>query len=522
MFKSVYDTDDDGIVDKSETTQIIVRNSTGSTLTKGQVVYLSGATGNRPNAVLAQANSEATSSKTIGIVTANIANNSDGNIAVNGTLHDLNTSSFSAGDAVWLSATTAGGITATPPSEPNHTVFIGYIARAHPTQGRIVIAIQNGYELNELHGVLISSPTNNQGLIYNSTSGLWENQNIPSADWNILSLTETSARYDNYAPTGWVEQKVISINANYVDKVQVYSGISGGYAGRMVTIQNSSTDNLMILEQNSTNSSAANRLRFQGRSAYFLFPSDQITLLHNGTNWSVLSSNLKNGHMAFDDMLGSANQASPTTYFGETGIGVANGTGAIIRNDNMVNNGFGTITFTTGTVATNSGTIKAMARSGFFASSGTFDKYCVVSRIKLDQLPTAAQDFIFGVGISNGANGNGITTSGSMSWYASNGNAFWRNYSANTASTLITDTTTSLAVTTNVVVLGTYHPNNLGDCVFFYSSDGGMTYAVSSRFVRVSNNYGGSPVIGVNKLVGTTAISATVDYIGITCKGGVI
>jgi len=155
--------------------QIIVRNSTGSTLTKGQVVYLSGATGNRPNAVLAQADSEATSSKTIGIVVANIANNADGNVAVSGTLHDLDTSAFTAGDAVWLSATTAGAFTVTPPSEPNHTVFIGYIARAHPTLGRIVIAIQNGYELDELHGVSITTPATNDYLYY-ASDGLWKNR----------------------------------------------------------------------------------------------------------------------------------------------------------------------------------------------------------------------------------------------------------------------------------------------------------------------------------------------------------
>lgn len=522
MFKSTYDTDNDGIVDSAETIQIVVRNSTGVALTKGQVVYLSGATGNRPNAVLAQANTEATSSKTIGIVVADIPNNSDGQVAVSGTLHNLNTSSFTAGDAVWLSATTAGAFTATIPAEPNHTVFIGYIARAHPTLGRIVIAIQNGYELNELHGVSVSSPSNNQGLIYNSTSGLWENQNIPSADWGVLSLTETSARYDNYAPTGWDDEKVISINANYTDKIQVYSGIAGGYAGRMVTILNSSSDNLMILEKNSTNSSAANRMRFLGRSAYFLFPNEQITLLHNGTDWGILSADLKNGHMAFDDMLGAPNAASPTTYFGETNIGLASGTGAIIRNDNLINNAFGTITFSTGTLANNSGTLKSMGRSGFYTTGGGFSKYCIVSRIRLDQLPTAAQDFIFGVGISSNSNATGITTVGSNSWYASFANGFWRNYTSNTGNTLISDTTTSLAVTTNAIVLGTYHPNNLGDTVFFYSADGGMTYAVSSRFVRVSSNYGGAPVIGVNKLVGLTSIAATVDYVGITCKGGVI
>jgi hypothetical protein len=182
MLKSVYDTDVDGVVDSAERIQIVVRNSTGSTLTKGQIVYLSGATGNRPNAVLAQANTEATSSKTIGMVMANIANNADGQVAVNGTLHDLDTSAFTAGDTLWLSATTAGGMVAnTPPIEPNHTVFIGYVARSHPNQGRIVLAIQNGYELDELHGVLITTPANNDVLTYESSTSLWKNKTVETA-----------------------------------------------------------------------------------------------------------------------------------------------------------------------------------------------------------------------------------------------------------------------------------------------------------------------------------------------------
>ena len=196
MLKSVYDTDVDGVVDSAERIQIVVRNSTGSTLTKGQIVYLSGATGNRPNAVLAQANSEATSSKTIGMVIANIANNSDGQIAVNGTLHDIDTSAFSAGDMLWLSATTAGGVVAnTPPAEPNHSVFIGYVARVHPTQGRVVLAIQNGYELDELHGVQITSVANNDLLQYDSTSGLWKNESLSSAGIEPAITAGTTSQY---------------------------------------------------------------------------------------------------------------------------------------------------------------------------------------------------------------------------------------------------------------------------------------------------------------------------------------
>lgn len=202
MLTSVYDTDVDGVVDSAERIEIVVRNSTGSTLTKGQIVYLSGATGNRPNAVLAQANSEATSSKTIGMVTADIPNNTDGYIAVNGTLHDIDTSAFTAGDMLWLSATTAGGVVAnTPPAEPNHSVFIGYVARVHPTQGRVVLAIQNGYELDELHGVKITSVANNDVLKYNSSTSLWENSNALSTKQDTITgaaTTITSSNLTNY------------------------------------------------------------------------------------------------------------------------------------------------------------------------------------------------------------------------------------------------------------------------------------------------------------------------------------
>ena len=349
---------------------------------------------------------------------------------------------------------------------------------------------------------------------------------IGTNDLAVLAVTETAARLDDWAPTGWPGTtsriKVIQLTANYVDKVQIISGLVNGTAGRIVTLSNVSTDNLIILELNSTSSSAANRFKFLGRGAYFLFPGDDITLLHNGTQWSQLSGSTTNGHMAFDDMLGAVNAPAPTVNFGEAAYGSASGTGAILRNEDQILNGIGTINLTTGTTASGNSTLKAMSRSGFYLTAGIASKYCIVSRFRLNQLPTAAQDFTFAVGISTQSNVGGITVSGSNSWYASFANGFWRNYTSNTANTLISDTTTTLPVTTNAIVLGTYHPNNMGDTVFFYSADGGMTYAVSSRFVRVSNNYGGAPVIGVNKLVGTTSIAATIDYVGISCKGGII
>lgn len=206
MLKSVYDTDDDGTVDAAERIEIIVRNSTGVTLTKGQIVYLSGATGNRPNAVLADATDEITSSKTIGMVTANISNNADGYVAVNGTLHDLDTSAFTAGDSLWLSETAGAMQANTPPAEPAHSVFIGYVARAHPTLGRVVLAIQNGYELNELHGVLVPSPSANDVLYYDGSTSLWKNKALSKSDVGLGNVDNTS---DANKPVSTAQQTAI-------------------------------------------------------------------------------------------------------------------------------------------------------------------------------------------------------------------------------------------------------------------------------------------------------------------------
>ena len=193
MFKSVYDTDNDGNVDKAETVQIIARNSTGVTLTKGQIVYLSGATGNRPNAVLAQANN-INSKKSIGWVTANIANNSDGFIAVSGSAHDLDTSAFTAGDLLYLSSTVAGGLTNIIPAHPNYEIFIGFCARAHPNFGRIIYKIQEVLEIESLHDVLITSVANNDGLFYESSTSLWKNKQITERfELIVAASNETTA-----------------------------------------------------------------------------------------------------------------------------------------------------------------------------------------------------------------------------------------------------------------------------------------------------------------------------------------
>lgn len=157
-------------------------NNTGSTLSKGQAVYITGASGQRPTVALSQANAEATSSKTFGVVAETIANNAQGFVKVTGIIDSIDTSAFTDGATLYLSPTTAGGFTSTKPVAPNHMVLVGFCIRSHATQGQILVKVQNGNELDELHDVLISGKANKDLLAYDSVTGLWKNQTFTTLD----------------------------------------------------------------------------------------------------------------------------------------------------------------------------------------------------------------------------------------------------------------------------------------------------------------------------------------------------
>jgi hypothetical protein len=155
----------------------------GVALTKGQAVYITGATGNNIIIGKAQANTEATSSKTLGLVSTDLANNGQGYVVTQGVLTGLNTASASEGDTVWLSPSVAGGLlygAANQPVAPNHSVFIGYVTRSHASVGAIYVSVQNGFSLTDLHNVKLTSVANAQVLSYDSGQGLWVNSALPS------------------------------------------------------------------------------------------------------------------------------------------------------------------------------------------------------------------------------------------------------------------------------------------------------------------------------------------------------
>lgn len=174
-----------GVVDLSvavaaSTTNVIcqVRNATGATLTKGTAVYITGATGQLPTVSKAQADIDATSAQTLGLMTADLANNSNGYVTVIGLITNIDTSAYTDGQQLYLSPTVAGTLTATKPYAGDHLVYVAVVEHAHPTQGKLFVKVQNGYEMDELHNVSAQSPSNGQTLVYNSSTSLWEKNTV--------------------------------------------------------------------------------------------------------------------------------------------------------------------------------------------------------------------------------------------------------------------------------------------------------------------------------------------------------
>ena len=218
---------------------VLVRNSTGSTLAKGTVVYISGATGQTPTVSKALATSDATSAQTLGMIRADIANNATGYVVVTGLITNIDTSAYTDGAQLYLSGVTAGAVTSTKPYAPIHLVYVGVVEYAHGSNGKIFVKVQNGYELDELHNVSAQTPSNGQTLVYNSSTQLWEatQLGLTNGVTGVLPVANGGNGTATPALTAGTNVTITGTWPNYT------IAASGGSGGGDVSGPASSTDN---------------------------------------------------------------------------------------------------------------------------------------------------------------------------------------------------------------------------------------------------------------------------------------
>lgn len=111
-----------------------VKNTSGGTINKGEIVYCTGATGNFPTIAKAKANAASTM-PAIGMVLTTAANNGFTTVQTAGEMTGLDTSAFAEGASLFVSATTAGALTSIEPQHPFLSQEIGFCTKSNAGAG---------------------------------------------------------------------------------------------------------------------------------------------------------------------------------------------------------------------------------------------------------------------------------------------------------------------------------------------------------------------------------------------------
>lgn len=213
---------------------IKARKASAGTITKGQVVYITGSSGTHLLVELAKANVEATSAYTIGIAATTITGSNDGFVMQNGRLTGLSTlptATFDDGDALYLSEATAGAYRVGIPTAPNHGVFLGFAVKtSNGNTGEIDVRVDNYQELEELSDVYINGETTNDFLIRKATR--WENTSLANTK-TILAINNVDNTSDLNKPISTATQTALNTkqdNLGYTAENIANKGVNNGYA----------------------------------------------------------------------------------------------------------------------------------------------------------------------------------------------------------------------------------------------------------------------------------------------------
>jgi len=134
-----------------------VYNNTGSTIAKGKVVYVTGATNDFPTIALAQSNTLETVYETQGLTSHEIPDASYGFVTVRGLYGGLNTTQFNVGDIVHVSPDSAGELVNYSPQFPNYPFEVGVVLVADSaTGGNVGGCIQVGLRAEVFENIRVS------------------------------------------------------------------------------------------------------------------------------------------------------------------------------------------------------------------------------------------------------------------------------------------------------------------------------------------------------------------------------
>jgi hypothetical protein len=444
--------------DTATVVKAYVTNAEAVTITKGQVVYIFGASGDRASVKLAKNTSDTFSSKTLGIVRADIAAGAAGWITTQGQVSGINLGAYSPGDILWLDSV-AGGFTATKPQAPYHSVFVGVVERANAGNGLIYVKPQNGVELDELHDVRITSLANNEIIRYNSSLGYWENKSITTVlGYTPLNVTDTTAMLTPYlrkVDTLSLSNRINAISAS--GGVQ-WTGVDSSFASELASNGEHEVEEFKVLGISQTSNA--------------ILPGNKWGFVAGSGNYIGFVDNGVNGIR-----LGTLTSTTAAPYLNLSHTGAANPVQAYTL---------------------------------------TSDYIVMTTRIRIPNLSDGTNSYNLRIGMVNSLNqvniGDGciFTYDLSGTQTGSSASSNWQALTANTNVRTFTNTTTAVSANTWVKLRIVANSSN----VFFYVNN----ILVATHTTNIPTSVNLVPYIDIRKTAGSTARTLEVDYSTIDIK----
>ena len=220
-------------------------------ISNGEVVMFAGAQGD--HLLIAKADHDSVGfdpSYVVGVATQDFANNDFGYVTVFGKVRDLDTSAYSEGTVLYFDPDTAGGLTSTKPTPPDHIIQCAAVVRSHAEEGTLLVRLTHTVDTDEV-------PEGSTNLYY--------------TDARVQSVIDTNSA--GFATTSYVD----TAESDAVSTANAYTDTA---------VSNVTTD---LVGDTSPQlggdlASNGNNIRFADGDKAFFGASNDLQIYHDGTN----------------------------------------------------------------------------------------------------------------------------------------------------------------------------------------------------------------------------------------------
>ena len=214
---------------------LYAKNTSGITLVNGTAVRITGASGVNieigPTLSVTESISNTTidQDQIVGLVTEDIANNGFGYVTTAGAVRGIDTSTFAAGDILYVSHTATGSYSTSKPPSPFFTAKVGIVEVSNPSNGVILVSPSEPLHLTDLANITGSNvPAGISYLVHDDTT------KIISFTSELSGSFSGSFAGDGSGLTGVVSSSVPYTTGSGTDSIQ--SAFNQADAGGVISV----------------------------------------------------------------------------------------------------------------------------------------------------------------------------------------------------------------------------------------------------------------------------------------------